>query len=327
MLAGRYRLLRTIDPAEDAAANSHALWLGRDLDLDRPVALRRGGDPREAGGAARLAHPHAIALYDAVVDAAGATWLVTEYFPSRTMAEVLPETGALSPFEVAQLGAQIADALRAAAAAGVAHPDITPANLLVGTPAQPSSVGIIKLTGFGTDTPATPDAALPDQVRRLGAVLTTLVDGTPHDRATQAGPLTDILDLMAAADPGDRPTLPQVAQALAEAALGPAGRVRSLIGRPIYGSDGGIVWWARRDPGMSSGPLAFTTTGASAPNSTILAATDELARTAPELATDENSWPQWRRRIVANAPTLITAMTASLVIIVLIVIAVILTQP
>src|SRR3712207_8983731 len=43
---------------------------------------------REGRIAARLSHPHAVTVYDVAVED-GAPWLVMEYLPSRSLAEVL----------------------------------------------------------------------------------------------------------------------------------------------------------------------------------------------------------------------------------------------
>jgi serine/threonine protein kinase len=131
-----------------------AVWLGRDELLGRMVALKQigrlpGADSadlaraeREARLAARLNHPHVVAVYDLVVDGE-ARWLVMEYVDGSTLAQLVEERGRLSPDDAAPLLHQAADALVAGHAAGIVHRDVKPSNILV------DQDGRVKLTDFG----------------------------------------------------------------------------------------------------------------------------------------------------------------------------------
>ena len=84
------------------------VWLARDELLGRQVAVKQvlppmNADTREAERqkeralregriAARLSTPHAISVYDVAVES-DQPWLVMEYLPSRSLAEVLTEDG------------------------------------------------------------------------------------------------------------------------------------------------------------------------------------------------------------------------------------------
>ena len=131
-----------------------AVWLGRDTVLGREVALKRIGmmpgatapdlqrAEREARLAARLNHPHVVAVFDLVTEGEE-TWLVMEYVEGVSLSGLITRDGALTPDEAAPLVRQAADALAAAHAAGIVHRDVKPSNMMV-TPQ-----GDVKLTDFG----------------------------------------------------------------------------------------------------------------------------------------------------------------------------------
>ena len=131
-----------------------AVWLGRDTVLGREVALKRIGmmpgatapdlqrAEREARLAARLNHPHVVAVFDLVTEGEE-TWLVMEYVEGVSLSGLIARDGALTPDEAAPLVRQAADALAAAHAAGIVHRDVKPSNMMV-TPQ-----GDVKLTDFG----------------------------------------------------------------------------------------------------------------------------------------------------------------------------------
>jgi eukaryotic-like serine/threonine-protein kinase len=210
---------------------------------------------REARIAARLQHPHAVGIYDVTTDEQGQPVLILEYLPSRSLATALAEHGPLPPEQVARIGAAIASALAAAHAAGIVHRDVKPGNILLAghdtTTAKITDFGIshaagdvtVTSTGLLAGTPAflSPEAARGEppspasDVFSLAATLYTAVDGTPpfgeadnpiaqlHRVAAghappprHAGPLTQALMSMLADDPTTRPTMPQVAAALAD---------------------------------------------------------------------------------------------------------------
>jgi serine/threonine protein kinase len=193
-----------------------AVWLATDQLLDREVAVKQvvstdgmsdeGADDvrtralREGRMAARLAHRNAIAMHDIAVDG-GEPWLVMEYVPSRSVAQILHSTGTLPVVHSAQIGAQVAAAMAAAHAEGIVHRDIKPGNILVATTGR--DAGLVKISDFGisrakdevqvaengviTGTPAyfAPEVARgaepteASDVYSLGATVYTAVEGAP----------------------------------------------------------------------------------------------------------------------------------------------------
>ncbi|WP_410638921.1 protein kinase domain-containing protein [Amycolatopsis sp. lyj-346] len=266
LIAGRYRLAERI-----GQGSMGVVWRARDERLDRVVAVKQldydaaigqaASDQaslralREARLTARLRHPHAITVHD-VVEADGGPYLVMEYLPSRSLAEILLDRETLPAEEVARIGVQVASALAAAHAEGVVHRDVTPGNVLLGESgvAKIADFGISRATGEGTVTgggfiAGTPaylapevaggrEAGFPADVFSLGATLYRALEGTPpfgnDDNAItlllriakeeivpprHRGPLAEVLTRMLHRDPEARPSMAEV-QELLEAVTG-----------------------------------------------------------------------------------------------------------
>jgi eukaryotic-like serine/threonine-protein kinase len=149
LVAGRYELVRPLGHGAMATVD-----LARDVELDRPVALKRLAENlardddlrrrfvREARLAARLAHPNVVRVFDVGEDD-GRPFIAMEYVEGENLAELVARRGPLAPSEAASLGVQICAALAAAHAAGLVHRDVKPQNLLL------SRDGVLKLGDFG----------------------------------------------------------------------------------------------------------------------------------------------------------------------------------
>ncbi len=273
MIAGRYTLEREV-----GRGGMGAVWLGRDEVLGREVALKRigiapgGSTPdlaraeREARLAARLNHPHVVAVYDLVADG-DEQWLVMEYIEGATLAALVQRDGRLLPEEAAPILRQAADALAAAHAAGIVHRDVKPSNILVAPDGQVklSDFGIARAeadasltqTGLVTGSPAylSPEVASGRQatpasdVWSLGATLYYTLAGHPpydvgdnvlgtmyrivHDeppRLTNAGWLSPLLLATMTTEPGDRWSMAQVRDFLAD---GPSVAPPPVAGAPV----------------------------------------------------------------------------------------------
>ncbi len=177
---GRYELLREIGRGGMAL-----VWLARDRELDRPVALKilrpglaleeRHVDRfrREALAIAKLRHPHIVQIFDVGTEA-GYHYLAMEYVEGPSLATVLEALRPLSPERrtaeafarlagapslaprgaslenvAAGLLALVAEALNAAHEHGLVHRDVKPSNILLrkdGTPVV-ADFGLAKAEG------------------------------------------------------------------------------------------------------------------------------------------------------------------------------------
>jgi hypothetical protein len=238
------------------------VWAGYDEVLRRRVAVKELKVPlgvpsqealdmrerilREARAVGGLSHPNVITVFD-VVDAGGEPVVVLELVPSRNLAEMISDHGALSVAQAAVVGYATAGGLRAAHRAGITHRDVKPGNVLI------ADDGRVKLTDFGiarnvADAPMTsaglvlgspayiaPEVAAGQPVTPaadlwgLGATLFAAVEGRPpYDvggdpvqtitevvdgdvpRTRTGGPVAEVIAALMMKDPDARMPLDEV---------------------------------------------------------------------------------------------------------------------
>ncbi len=152
VLDGRYRIGSRI-----ARGGMASVYEATDLRLDRVVAVKVMhvglGDHdefaarfvREARAAARISHPHVVAVYDQGDDD-GTVYLAMEYVPGHTLRDVIRKEAPMSPQRAIALLEPVVSAIAAAHRAGLIHRDIKPENVLISDEASGSR---IKVADFG----------------------------------------------------------------------------------------------------------------------------------------------------------------------------------
>jgi serine/threonine protein kinase len=189
--SGRYRVEQTLGHGGMAS-----VYLARDRELDRPVALKvlaeqyadddafRRRFMREARLAARLSHANVVQVYD-TGEEDGRPFIVMEYVRGETLADVLAHRRKLLVREVADIGRQAAHGLEHAHVAGLVHRDVKPHNLLV------RDDGAVKIADFGIAR-----AAEVSRLTELGTVLGTAAYLAPEQaRGEEVTPAADIYSL------------------------------------------------------------------------------------------------------------------------------------
>jgi serine/threonine-protein kinase len=195
-IAGRYLIERRL-----GLGGMSTVHLALDTRLERHVAVKLlaehlADDPtfvsrfqREALSAARLVHPNIVQVFDSGLDAAsGRHFIVMEYVPGQSVAEILRERDArdgLGVEETLEIVVQACHGLDYAHRMGVVHRDVKPGNLMR------SPDGIIKLADFGI-------ARATDQssITQVGSVLGTAAYLSPEQAAgEEAGPRADLYSL------------------------------------------------------------------------------------------------------------------------------------
>jgi len=254
---GRYEILselgqgamgvvyKAVDPLIDrtVAIKTINLNLSRDELADFEERFNR-----EAKSAGRLNHPNIVTIYD-VGRADHVAFMAMEYLEGRELKEIIASGEALQPDRVAEIIAQVADALAFAHDHGIVHRDIKPANIMV------LRNGGVKITDFGIAKMASgsrtqigiilgsPKYMSPEQVTgkpvdgrsdifSLGAVLYELLTGKPAfggGESTLTTIMYQVLNEMPASPSDVNPAVPAafddiVARALAKA---PEDRYRS----------------------------------------------------------------------------------------------------
>jgi hypothetical protein len=197
----RYRLLREI-----GRGATGVVYLGRDIELDRDVAVKllhphlASADRAEACArffaearlAASLRHPNIVAILD--LDET-ARRIVMELAAGGTMRELLRDRGPRPLRRALQRHVQILSALGAAHRRGIVHRDLKPANLMYRRdPDAPGSE--VMLGDFGVAH--LPAAAVADPARqRKRDAVGTLAYMAPEQR--KAGEVSSKSDLYSAA--------------------------------------------------------------------------------------------------------------------------------
>jgi serine/threonine-protein kinase len=191
MVAGRYEVERTLGRGGMAT-----VFLARDGALQRQVALKvlapdLPGDGafrerflREARLAARLSHPNVVRVFDAG-EADGQPYIVMEYVPGETVADLLARRRKVTPAEAVDIAAQACEALEHAHEHGLVHRDVKPQNLLV------REDGCVKLADLGIAR-----AAESTHLTQRGTILGTAAYLSPEQAAgEEVTPAADVYSI------------------------------------------------------------------------------------------------------------------------------------
>ncbi|WP_171064017.1 WD40 repeat domain-containing serine/threonine protein kinase [Actinomadura soli] len=305
LVAGRYRLLGLLGEGGMGAA-----WRARDERLSREVAAKQLKVPpdvgaesvarmvsrmqREARAAAALRHHGIVTVHDLVDDEDGLPWIVMDLVSGCSLDQAVKNEGRLSVKRAARIGAQVADALATAHAAGIVHRDIKPANILLEADrALVTDFGIAAVEGAARITHSgilmgTPAYMPPEQLegRRaapewdvwsLGATLYFAVEGRQafvgfrRDRSapmTHAGWLRYVINDLLCEIPSRRPTAAQAAKSLRQE---PAPATRPEPTDSTNGPLSALMWDHPIRTGQLSGNATPVTAGAFSPDGSTLA--------------------------------------------------------
>jgi serine/threonine protein kinase len=188
---------------------------------------------REVAAARMVGGFHAVPVVDAD-PRAERPWMVTAYVAAPSLQAHVDAAGPLSPAQVAELGAHLAEGLAAIHACGLVHRDLKPGNVLLAKDgARIIDFGIARAVGAATLTTAgtmlgTCRYMSPEQMREtgisgasdifsLGSVLAFAATGAPPFRATTLPGI--VRDITAGApDLADvpKPLVPLIAACLAK---------------------------------------------------------------------------------------------------------------
>ena len=138
-----------------------------------------------------------VVVYAVDETAEGVPFIVMEYIPGPSVAELLRERTRLAPLKAAEWVAQAADGLAAAHAAGLIHSDIKPANILIDLETERARIvdfGLALLPDMPSSIPegaviGTPSYMSPEQARGQGQVddgLISIPSGRPSTRCSRA---------------------------------------------------------------------------------------------------------------------------------------------
>ena len=180
------------------------VYRARDTELGRDVAVKvfRADDDtvadlqrreREIRLLSRLNHPGLVGIHDAGVlmhEGVARRYVVMEYVDGRSLAHRLAR-GPMTPRHVADVGAQMADALSYVHGHAIVHRDVKPENILVSEIPALGYTLIAKLADFGV-------AQFIDGSRLTsdGAIMGTAAYISPEQaRGEEIGPASDVYSL------------------------------------------------------------------------------------------------------------------------------------
>jgi serine/threonine protein kinase/Tol biopolymer transport system component len=155
---GPYEILSQL-----GAGGMGEVYRARDTRLGREVAIKvlpaaLALDPgrlkrfeREARSASSLNHPNIVTIYD-IGSAGSISYMAMELVRGESLRAELAE-GPLPVRKLLQIGAQVADGLARAHAAGIVHRDLKPENVMV------TEDGLVKILDFGLAKLTQPDSS------------------------------------------------------------------------------------------------------------------------------------------------------------------------
>lgn len=222
---GRYRLEKLL-----GRGGMGSVYLARDLDLDRPVALKipNFSDPappeaverffREAHSAAAITHPNICPVY-AAGDSGGVRYMAMGYIEGRPLSDYIKPGRPQSERQAAAVVRKLAFAIQEAHDHGIIHRDLKPGNIMIDRRSEPilmdfglarnlqdASQARLTQEGLAVGTPA---YMSPEQVQgradlgpatdiySLGVILYELLTATQPFRGNIAGILGQILHVEA----------------------------------------------------------------------------------------------------------------------------------
>ncbi len=213
LLLGRYQVqgvqseddlsatLTAFDPQQNRTVTIETLRFALLSDPAARSALDERSSRQMEAGSRVGNHPHLVAVYDLLRDAAAIPYLIREFLPGGSLTERL-RSGPLPFPEALRITADCARGLQAAHNVGLVHRDVTPAHIFF------TATGQAKVGGFGSvqiddladetmtasGVPAVSHYLSPEQIDAsgyvppasdqygLGVVLYEMLTGTPYDR-------------------------------------------------------------------------------------------------------------------------------------------------
>ena len=313
MRFGRYELLSRL-----GAGGMGEVWRARDHDLHRDVAVKFlpekfATDPsrfsrfsQEARAASSLNHPNIVTIHE-IGDTSGLHFIVMELVEGHTLRELLQtrESRPFTPRRLLEIGAQIAEGLAKAHAAGIVHRDLKPENVMV------TADGFVKVLDFGlaklradgsggqeqwfdSAAPTWPESPSPQTA--VGAVLGTAgymspeqARGRPVDHRSDQFTLGTILYEMATGrQPFRRETPAQTIAAIIDDTPEPLHLLCPALPSPVR-------WLIERCLAKEPGERYASTLD-------LARELRSLREHLPEVASTGSSPPGWRPRALAPPP-------------------------
>ena len=215
-IIGRYELIRRL-----GGGGHGEVWLAHDPQLGREVALKllnptfgdRTGQVtrlyQEARAASRLNHPNIVTIHE-IGEAGGTHFIAQEFVGGETLRSAIAAKR-IRPVEALRIASQVASALEAASAAGIAHRDVKPENVMI----RPD--GLVKLLDFGLASHGDGESRPPGLMGTAKYVSPEQVKGGTADARSDLFSLGVMLhEMLSGKAPFAGNTIPETLSAIAE---------------------------------------------------------------------------------------------------------------
>jgi hypothetical protein len=328
LIAGRYEVGEVLGRGGMAE-----VFAGVDRRLGRDVAIKllrpeisarpdvRTRFEAEARAAASLSHPNAVAVFD-TGEEDGVTYIVMERLPGETLADRIA-AGPLDPPDVKRVAVEVLGALHAAHAAGLAHRDVKPGNILIAADgrAKVADFGIAKsvesggaadLTGTG-QLLGTPAYLAPERL-----------NGAPATARSDIYALGVVLyEALAGAKPFDGATPLATAQAISTGSYRPLVDARpeldpalaAVVERAMATDPARRFSSAAEMSAAITGGLGFATTAAAATDTVEVRAGDTVVLDTPIVSGQPDGAPGDGRRRLSVVGAIVAGVAAIIAIV------------